>query len=678
MNISIQVLLLSIIIVFMGIWILGCNNQTSNIPDIPEGQNWTHYVRIAGHGLNIDNVDEIIERATDTYVFGIETDNSLTGYYESFLNPGEKLKAMEVMAEKTHEVGNRVFIYTEGLETITANADQKEHTFFKDHPDWVQRKITGEPAVFGGGSAFWIDEGDEDVWISPYAMEWRQIFMERVRQIAATGIDGVFVDIPYWMTHFRGWEDSWASFDEYTVSAFKQETGLNAKKDIKLGDFSDPNFIKWVDFRIRTLTEFMKEVAENGRSVNPDFKTIAEIYPGIEEAAVRVGADVYEMYQVVDVVAHEYSAGGYKSADRNPADWFAFMTGMYSFRAFAEGKASWMLTYSWEDHENITPEQAMENLMMSQLMAGTNCWDAANHVMSGSNDYEVRKRIYKWINQHDDTFYRPRKPIKPIGVYFSQKTRNYFVDEFIPAYRGMMYLLMQSHLEFQIVTPRTLGNFRGEVLILPDVKCLEEEELEYLKSYIESGNSLIITGESGAYDHQRQRRQKNPLHEKLGIVNEQKTVKSVLGKKFIYHPVCPGKEYYKSVKEDFDERAFTGKYEDAQFNQLRIDFLQQITEDLQFQPQVKVSASPFVLTQIAAVNGNHYVFIANFKGLKAKENAVQFPEKNVKIVFPQEAGNMVYLLPFLGEPQEVALKSENGSLTVTISRIDKGAVVWVE
>jgi hypothetical protein len=62
------------------------------------------------------------------------------------------------------------------------------HWLVKDHPDWLQRKITGEPAVFTGGAAFWIREGDEDVWISPYAMPWRNIYMERVRQIAATGI----------------------------------------------------------------------------------------------------------------------------------------------------------------------------------------------------------------------------------------------------------------------------------------------------------------------------------------------------------------------------------------------------------------------------------------------------------------------------------------------------------
>lgn len=643
-----------------------------------QGQNWTHYVRIAGHGLNINNVEQIISRAAETHVFGIETDNSLTGYYESFLDPAEKLQAMKVMAEKAHAAGNKVFIYTEGLETITADADRKERTFFKDHPDWVQRDISGRPAVFGGGDAFWIDEGDEDVWITPYALEWREIFMERIRQIAATGMDGVFVDIPYWMTHFEGWEDTWASFDNYTLAAFKAVSGLNAKTDIKLGDFNDPNFIKWIDFRIRTLTEFMKEVAENGRAVNPGFITIAEIYPGIEESALRVGADVYEMYQVVDVVAHEYSVGGYKSAERQPADWFGFMAGMYSFRAFAEGKASWMLTYSWENHQKIKPAEAMENLMMSQLMAGANCWDAANHVMSGSNDYEARKRIFKWISEHEKTFYLPRQPIKPVGVYFSQKTRNYFADEFIPSYRGIMYLLLQSHLEFQVVTPRTLANFGGEILILPDVKCLSEEELAQVETFVESGKSLVITGESGAYDYRRQRRAENPLHQLLGIQDTREKAISVSGKKFLYHPFCTGKIYYEAVNKDFNEWARSGKYEGASFDQLKNDFVREITADLQFQPAVEVIASPFVSTQVAAVNGNPHVFIANFKGLKAKENANQLPEKNVKISFPAEQKSQIYALEFMGAVKKINGTWEEGKMACVIPEIKRGMAVWCE
>lgn len=642
------------------------------------GQNWTHYVRIAGHGLSQQGVDGIIKSATETHVFGIETDNSLTGYYESFLEPDEKLKAIKAVADAAHAVGNKVFIYTEGLETITSDADQKEHTFFKDHPDWVQRKITGEPAVFGAENAFWISEGDEDVWISPYAMEWREMFMERIRQIAATGIDGVFVDIPYWMTHFDGWEDSWASFDNYTLAAFKAVSGLNARTDMRIGDFDDPNFIKWIDFRISTLTEFMAEVARNGRSVNPDFITIAEIYPGIEEGAVRVGADVYEMYQVVDVVAHEYSAGGYKSADRQPVDWFAFMTGMYTFRAFANGKASWMLTYSWEDHQKITPAEAMENLMMSQLMAGTNCWDAATHVMSSSNDYESRKRIFKWIKDHELTFYQPRQPIKPVGLYFSLKSRNYFVDEFIPAYRGMMNLLMQTHLEFQIVTPLTLDEFAGEILILPDVKCLNEQEISLLKAYVDGGNALMVTGESGAYDYRRQRHAVNPLHKMLAISDAAAEQVSTSGKKFIYNPAYPGKAYYRTAKESFNEAAFSGKYQKAPFNKQLQGFAAQLNADLDFQPAVDVQASPFVSTQIAAVDGKPHVFMANFAGLKAKENANQLPERNATIAFTAEKDATIYALEFMGKAKKISGTWKDGKLFCRVPAFKRGIAVWVE
>ena len=45
------------------------------------------------------------------------------------------------------------------------------------------------------------------------------------------------------------------------------------------------------------------------RTVNPDIMLIPEIYPGIEEEATRVGADVYQMYDVIDVIAHEYEFG---------------------------------------------------------------------------------------------------------------------------------------------------------------------------------------------------------------------------------------------------------------------------------------------------------------------------------------------------------------------------------
>jgi hypothetical protein len=37
---------------------------------------------------------------------------------------------------------------------------------------------------------------------------------------------------------------------------------------------------------------------------------------------------------------------------------------------------------------------------------------------------------------NEKTFYKPRKPIAPVGIYFSPKTRNYYPDTFIESYPG--------------------------------------------------------------------------------------------------------------------------------------------------------------------------------------------------------------------------------------------------
>jgi len=601
-------------------------------------QDWTNYVRIGGYGLAADNAAKIVASADDDGVFGIEVDNDIEGRYQSFLDPKAKLEAIHTVAEKAHAVGNYAYVYVAGTECITASADSTPHTLAKDHPDWLQRKITGEPAVFGGGTAFWIAKGDEDVWVTPYAPEWRKKYMERIRQIAATGIDGIYVDIPYWMTHFKGWEDTWASFDDYTVAAFKKQTGLDAKKDVKLGDFSDPNFRRWVDFRIQTITDFMQEIDQNAKSVNPKIKTIPEIYPGIEEAAVVVGADVYSLYPVVDAIAHEYSfsGGGHRAAARQPLDWFRYQVGLYTFRAFAQGKASWILNYSWDGEKDVDPREAMKNLAMSEISAGTNFWDAPGHSMAGSNDLPTRKEIFSWIKQHDKVFYLPRAPIDPVGVYFSPQTRNFYADEFIGSYRGILILLMQAHREFQVVTPRTLDEFHGETLVLPDVRLLNEQEQNWIKQYVKQGKKLVITGDGA-----------------MTLDNQPNVIR---------FPQCPGKAYNASLAANFEQTN----------PQMQKTFLDSLAPT----HSIEVTASPSVATSVARVDGATHVFLANFAGLVGKKNPVQTPQTDVRISLPTAANSSGFLLPFLGDVQRLDGTQANGRTTFNLPPLLKGAVFW--
>jgi len=611
-------------------------SASSTAPD----QDWTHYVRIGAYGLRSDNAEAIVRDAEKGHVFGIEVDNDIPGRYESYLDPTEKLNAIRSVAQRAHQAGNKAFVYIAGTECITAHADKSPHTVMKDHPDWLQRKISGEPAIFTSGAAFWIRPGDEDVWISPYAAEWRKVYMQRVRQIAATGIDGIYVDIPYWMTHFDGWEDTWASFDDATVAAFKERSGLDARHDLKLGDFTDANFRKWIDFRIATFTDFMKDIRTNARAVNPAIMVIPEIYPGIEEEATRVGADVYQLYDVVDAIAHEYEFGngGHMASARSQLDWFLYQAGMLSFRSFAQGKATWILNYSWDGDKNVDAREAMKNLAMSEIIAGANFWDAPGHSMAGSNDPATRAQILGWIEKHEKTFYRPRLPMNPVGVYFSPKSRDYAAHDFLPSYRGTLLLLLQKHQEFQVVTPRTLADFHGKVLVLPSVSVLNDAEKGSLQSFVSKGGRLVVTGADAT-----------------GLPS------SASVRQFVN---CPGKAHFSASQKDFAAAASDDP----------ADFLQ----SMDTHQELTVEAPPTVAVNFSLVDGKPHVFLANFSGLVPHKVAVPVTLDHVRIRVAAKRSYVAQFLPFLGEPQTIHGKMAGGRLEFELPAIERGAAVWLE
>ncbi len=639
-------------------------------------QDWTHKVRICGNPLSYQEIDSIIKKADDSFVYGIEVDNDITGRYESFLDPSEKLEAIRMITEEAHKINNYTFVYIAGLECITADADNKDHTFYKDHPDWVQRDINGRPAMFGAEDAFWIVEGDEDVWISPYAAEWRKIYMQRVREIASTGIDGIYVDIPYWMTHFEGWEDTWASFDDYTVAEFKKLTGLNAKEDIRLGNYGDPGFIKWINFRMKTLTDFMAEIDQNVKAVNPECKTIAEIYPGISEEAVRVGADVFKMYDVVDVIAHEYSEGEYYASDREPYDWYNFIIGMSTFRAFAEDDPTWMLCYSWYDNKNVEPSEAMKSLFASQLFTGTNMWDVKGYVMSSTNDMKTRTDVYSWASHYDDIFYAPRITEEPVSVYFSDFTRNYFSEDFTDSYRGIVNLLIHSHLPLQIVTSRTIENLSPEILILPDVKCISENEAGSIKKMSRNGTKFIITGEFAEYNENREKLDSSELGSNLSWLRQYFSEPSSGNYKIVKNN--PGKKYTAAMKEELNNY-FRSNGELTEMSSVRDQFLSEITGFTSFDPDIKIDAPIDLIAAYASNEEYLYLYLTNVRALAVAYDMPVRTLNDVKITCPAAvAGGEVYMLPFLGDKEKIKTRVTGKKISFTVPELGRGAVIMIK
>ena len=106
--------------------------------------------------------------------------------------------------------------------------------------------------------------------------------------------------------------------------------------------------------------------------------------------------------------------------------------------------------------------------------------------------------------------------------------------------------------------------------------------------------------------------------------------------------------------------------------------MRDLMSESSFEKTVRVEASPFIVTQVASVDGKPHVFLANFKGLRSQENSHQIPEKGIRIHFPAGVGARVFALPYLGEAKELAAKPRGGGVSVVIPAIEKGMVVWCE
>ena len=234
--------------------------------------------------------------------------------------------------------------------------------------------------------------------------------------------------------------------------------------------------------------------------------------------------------------------------------------------------------------------------------------------------------------------YSPRSPINPVGVYFSPATRNFYADDFLKSYRGTLILLMQKHLEFQIVTPRTLSAFNGKALVLPDVRVLDKAEQKSLEDYLKSGRTLVLTGENAP-----------ALASESG--------------KIVRFANSPGKAYYDQL-----EQSFAGISPDSQQK-----FLAAVAPG----SDIEISASPQVATSISFVEGSPHIFFANFSGLKPHEVAVPATQKDIIVTVSRKAG-AGHLLPFLGKTQEVPSKTSGDKTVFTLPDISRGAIFWFE
>ncbi|RLG47987.1 MAG: hypothetical protein DRO06_02020, partial [Thermoproteota archaeon] len=115
---------------------------------------------------DLSELEEAVSEVLDQGASVVKLDVGLSNY-EVLYGPllDSALEAVSRASELARSRGARVVVYLPALEVISPPGS----SFYRDHPEWVQRSLDCRPLVASGGELGvpWLEEGEEDAWASP-------------------------------------------------------------------------------------------------------------------------------------------------------------------------------------------------------------------------------------------------------------------------------------------------------------------------------------------------------------------------------------------------------------------------------------------------------------------------------------------------------------------------------
>ncbi|MHA1737379.1 MAG: hypothetical protein ACTSXA_14150 [Candidatus Heimdallarchaeota archaeon] len=608
----------------------------------PSTPDWLKTSRIVGYEFWEDEDEESIREKVlelvEQNVNVLELDIGLIHLYESFFNPDIYIEGTERIVEIAHEEGLFVVEYIAGFELITEDVDTKDYSILADYPEWIQRDLDGNYAVYGSELGFWVEEGDESAWITPLAPAWRAQYMSIVADLAATGVDGIYIDVPFWRTWYSDDNEwTWGSFDDFTVAEFTSRYSHAPPADESEFNLNNPVFVEWLQFRTDIVSEFFAEVSSIAKGINPNVQIIAEIWLAQGLQALLSGADPYYLYDYLDAIAYEFGTDGDSKAYTEEL-WLYTIIKNLQYRALDNDHPSWILDYA------VRPVDSTM-LAAANVMFEGNFWETKGPDMDGTVGLNYRTELFDWISKNDHYLYGDWDVVKPVAIYYSPQTRDFvysldtihnpildyeegiFTDQFWGSYNeyigghhsydlfGLTAMLLQSHIPTKIITSRDLGNLEDldvQTLILPDVAAMNETEIALVTNFAKE-KSVIVTGNTSLYHHNGTKRSDFGLETLLGTSIDNSTAVVTNGN-CTYIRNRPGEAFWIDIMMGSNTLAETK----------RIDFITNIFEPTGYSYTMTTSAPKTVILNPYSNGTDTIIRAVNFDGTR-KNN--QFPNE---------------------------------------------------
>lgn len=432
---------------------------------------------------------EIVQRCVDAqaeYLVLWLRDGDFAYYDSQLLTKAPGLGDRDPLREALQEAKRH------DLPIISYCVVQQGGNYLQAHPEWQMRGADG--AALG---RFCFNSG--------YLEAMKHIVAEQL----AYGLTGFHIDMLD-----QGFGPPLGCWCETCQKQFQQRYG----HAMPSGATWDDDWEDMLEFRYRTSEQFEQELTQHIKSIDPR-ATVDFNYHGNPPFSYEVGQRPVQHAGSGDFVTGETGVWGFSALGVGlNAEFYRAATPGEPFQvAMQRGVRMY--------HDQTTrPLHDLRWEMLALLAHGAFVTMIDKTAMDGRLDPQAYKRMGRVLTEaRRKREHFGHRPLREVGLYFSSRTRDWMAREepsdYFLSFYGAHRACALEHLQFGVLldenaTLETLQQY--PVVCLPNVGILSALEVKLLRSYVEEGGRLLVTGHTGQFDQRGRPLERSPLEELLG------------------------------------------------------------------------------------------------------------------------------------------------------------------
>lgn len=392
----------------------------------------------------------------------------------------------------------------------------EEHVYRK-FPDWFMLDANGQPVV----TTYAYDDRTVRLFAGCYLGKHRNEYgNEYVRYVMKNyAVDGIWHNAP----GVQG-----ICYCPDCKKGYKAASG----KELPLTDTaSEEELEQYMTWKRQMANRYMDRIKKTTKSFGDDKVYTAEVF-SIYDVGSRVdsGVDLNNARDHFDILVSVAFLTGH-GADNYYFDLKYGNTIIKFLKSMVpEREAVVMYGGNGTSHRMvIDPSVDLKIWLWQILSAGGRFWNCYfsnvptlthdnRNAFNETDAYQFVMRNEKILEQH--------APVANIGIYYSDPTRISYRkksvedDDFGSEIRGIETVLMENHLPHDFILDYQVSRNRlkkYDLVILPNVRCMSDTEIEILKDYVRDGGKIIATYATSLYDTGFKERADYGLNELFGV-----------------------------------------------------------------------------------------------------------------------------------------------------------------